>query len=272
MLVQPESDEVVVESAIGSRRGGDGVKLLIAKLFARIARGQLGPGRKISEPELAQELNTSRGLLREAIRWLEAIELVQRIPNVGPRVAVFEPRDIIEFYEAREAIEGMAARLAATNMTDEELAMLRAHLEGAREAGVASLVEMSEDGEIEPDFHALILRGSKNRRLAQMFQTQAYLQMNLWRQQHGWIARGNPNSRRDHFRILEALESRDPECAELLVRRHIRRLREECIERLAAESPGDKAVAAASAGDEISDARAAAEGRKPDKASVARRR
>jgi DNA-binding GntR family transcriptional regulator len=212
------------------------VQRLIAILTARIVSGELPAGRKISEPELARELNASRGLVREAIRWLEAIEMVERVPNVGPRIAVFTPADIIEFFEAREAIEGCAARLAATNMSDEDLAALRAHLERVRETGIGQLVELRPDEGIVPDFHTLILRGSRNKRLRRMLNENTFLLMQLWQRQHGWFARGNPASQRDHFRILEALENRDGECAEILMRRHIARLRQNCIKHFAREA------------------------------------
>lgn len=224
------------------RRNGDGVAALVAALTVRILRGELPPGHKISEPELARELATSRGLIREAIRWLEARELVQRIPNFGPRVAVFSPRDIIEFYEVREGFEPFAARLAAQNMTDEELVFLRRHLETAARTGKGKLFEVQDDGSETPDFHSLILRGSKNERLCRMFNEHAYLLMHLWQQQYGWIARANPASESEHFRILDALENRDAECAEILMRRHLSRLRQEYAERLADVSIENQAV------------------------------
>jgi DNA-binding GntR family transcriptional regulator len=211
------------------------VQRLITVLTARIVSGELPSGQKISEPELARELDASRGLVREAIRWLEAMEMVERVPNVGPRVTVFTPRDIIEFFEVREAVEGYAARLAATNMPDEELAALRAHLERVRETGKGHLVQLRDDGGVAPDFHTLILRGSRNRRLCRLLNENTFLLMQLWQRQHGWFGRGNPVSQRDHLRILEALENRDGECAEILMRRHIARLRQQCIERFERE-------------------------------------
>ena len=95
------------------------------QLVTAIVRGDIPPGQKISEPELARTYGISRGPLREAIRHLEGLRLVVRIPHVGARVVSLSPEELVEIYRIREALEGMACRLAAENMSTAEIDSLR---------------------------------------------------------------------------------------------------------------------------------------------------
>src|SRR5262245_10478728 len=104
---------------------GLSVQRLFARLVDAIINGRLAPGAKLNEPDLSRGFGVSRGPLREAIRRLEERQLVRCTPNSGARVIVHTPQEVIEAYEIREALEGMAARLAAVNMTDEERLDLR---------------------------------------------------------------------------------------------------------------------------------------------------
>ena len=92
---------------------------LFIDLRRAILEGELPAGKKISEPELANAYGVSRGSLREAISKLENCNLVTRKPNVGARIIGFSMTHMMEIYLIREAMEGMAARLAAENMNDE---------------------------------------------------------------------------------------------------------------------------------------------------------
>ncbi|HCE39516.1 MAG TPA: GntR family transcriptional regulator, partial [Alcanivorax sp.] len=103
-------------------------RTLADRVFTRlqddIVRGEIPPGSKVSETELAGRYGVSRGPLREAIRRLESRKLLEREVHVGTRVASLSFEDLIEIYYVREALEGQAARLAAERMTDQEVAGL----------------------------------------------------------------------------------------------------------------------------------------------------
>lgn len=210
--------------SLAPRRQGREVHRLFEVILNDIVSGAMAPGTKLSEPDLARRFGVSRGPLREAIRRLEERQLVQCTPNAGARVAVHSPQEIVEYYEAREALEGMAARLAAENMTDAEIAELRQVYEEEVERGVS--------GGFDRDFHMHIVRGSHNGRLCRLINEESYQLLKLWRTQCRWLQYGSESSWRDHRRILEAIESRDPECAEILMRRHIARLRHESVQNL----------------------------------------
>lgn len=95
------------------------------QIVTAIVVGDIPPGQKISEPELARTYGISRGPLREAMRRLEALRLVERKPHIGARVVNLSAKELIEIYRVREALEGMACRLAAENMPQEEIDRLR---------------------------------------------------------------------------------------------------------------------------------------------------
>ena len=89
-----------------------------------IVRGELPPGARVGETDLAERFGTSRGPLREALRRLESRRLVERTPHVGVRIAALDHGDLIELYYLREALEGMAARLAACHMNGGEFLVI----------------------------------------------------------------------------------------------------------------------------------------------------
>ncbi|MFC6979802.1 GntR family transcriptional regulator [Microbulbifer taiwanensis] len=98
---------------------------LFVTLRGEIVEGQLAAGSKISEPELARRFSASRGSLREALMRLESLGLLERRVHVGARVVDLTERGLLDLYEVREALEGMACRLAAQNRSDEDLTELR---------------------------------------------------------------------------------------------------------------------------------------------------
>jgi DNA-binding GntR family transcriptional regulator len=105
------------------------VDAVTERIEAAIISGALEPGSRLSEQALAASLGVSRGPLREAIRRLEGRKLLQRTPNIGVRVAALSLKDLNEVLQVREALEGMAAALAASNMTDAEVAALQGLLD-----------------------------------------------------------------------------------------------------------------------------------------------
>ena len=137
------------------------------RIQAAIVKGEIAPGSKISEPELARTYGISRGPLREAIHRLEGQRLLVRVPHVGARVVSLSHAELIELYEIRESLEGMACRLAAERMTDAEIEELRQvlHTHERDEAFQAGLGYYQQEGDF--DFHYRIIQGAGNRTLTQ---------------------------------------------------------------------------------------------------------
>src|ERR1700704_7066450 len=91
------------------------------------------PREKISVEELSRELGWSRTPLWGAINRLEAEGIVEIVPRQGVYLINYDPDRALEIYEAREALEGMAARLAAEKISDRQAAALQANIDEARE-------------------------------------------------------------------------------------------------------------------------------------------
>ena len=192
------------------------------KLISAIIDGEIPQGTKISEMRLASRYGVSRGPLREAIRDLEGLRLVQRRPHAGVRVISLNCAELREIFTIREALEGMAARLASENMPDEDIhalgELLRLHETEVR----------NSDGELyfrqqgEVDFHMQILKGSGNRRLYKLMGEELYQLILMYRRQPGQRQARAGLALDEHQRIFQAIQARDGELAEILMRRHIR--------------------------------------------------
>ena len=191
------------------------------RIQAAIVKGEIAPGSKISEPELARTYGISRGPLREAIHRLEGQRLLVRVPHVGARVVSLSHAQLIELYEIRESLEGMACRLAAERMTQAEIDELRRVLDlheqdAAFKAGVGYY---QQEGDF--DFHYRIIQGSGNKTLAQILCGELYQLVRMYRLQFSATPNRPRHAFNEHHRILDAISDRDGELAELLMRRHI---------------------------------------------------
>jgi DNA-binding GntR family transcriptional regulator len=189
---------------------------------AAIVEGEIPPGSKISEPEMAGRYGISRGPLREARRRLESANLVERRPNVGARVITLSGEQLIEIYLIREALEGMAARLAAERMGEpavQELKdlLVRHRQDVAREQGRAYF---QKEGDM--DFHYRIVQGTGNQRLTGILCNDLYHLARMYRCQFGMGSDRALDALKEHELIVDAIAERDGEMAELLMRRHIR--------------------------------------------------
>jgi len=182
------------------------------------------PGDKISVEELSRELGVSRTPLWGAINRLEAEGIVEIVPRQGVYLINYDPDRALEVYEAREALEGMAARLAAEKITDRQLAALQANIEEQRER----LNKGDIDGYYSTalEFHEQIARIAQNRTLERLLQS-VLAQIRTMRVQRNYVLVHLPQSCDDHEKLLKALRQRDPDRAEHEARTHIKDLTEE---------------------------------------------
>ncbi len=190
---------------------------IFGQLCDAIVTGEIEAGSKISEPELAKRFDVSRASLREAIGRLEACNLVTRRPNVGARVVELSLEELLEIYRVREALEGMAARLAAEHMSDAELEALQKLLDEEQHF---------DPNDINHDFHYAIVQGGNNQRLAHLLCDDLYHLMRMYRTQLGRDSGRASSASKEHELIFDAIRDRDGEMAELLMRRHIRKSRQ----------------------------------------------
>ncbi len=197
--------------------------------------GELHPGAKLREVALAERLGVGRGPIREAIRILEGRRLLVRTRNAGVAVTTLSIEDFEQLLITREALEGMAARHAAENMTLAEIVRLSevaASMEQAdkSEAGPSSVFEKGADN----DFHRIIALGSRNRWITHLLCDDLYSLLRLVRFQAA-IVRPDPSpSHVEHKAIIDRIQQRDPDGAERLMREHVRGSRSRLLTHLRA--------------------------------------
>lgn len=189
------------------------------QLAAAIVSGELAPGTKLNQPELARRFGTSRGPLREAIERLEAKGLVTRTAHVGARVATLSREILIEMYLVREALEGMAARLSAERMEDSEI-------EGLERLLDESMENINTNGVHDPvdhdwDFHYRLAIGSRSEMIKRVLCDDFYQLLKLYRSQHRYNSGRAERAMEEHRRVVAAIKDRDAEMAEFMMRRHI---------------------------------------------------
>ncbi|MBL4910993.1 MAG: GntR family transcriptional regulator [Alteromonadaceae bacterium] len=186
-----------------------------------IVEGKIPAGSKISEPELAKQYQVSRSTLREALNRLEKCHLVERKANIGSRVVDCTIQGLLELYITREALEGMACRQAALNITNDEIvdmqAMLQRHSQSpALQDGVSYY---QEQGDL--DFHYKVILASHNQQLINLICGQLYHLVRMYRCQFGMNSPRATRAFDEHSHIIQAIADRDGELAEILMRRHI---------------------------------------------------
>lgn len=210
------------------------------KLAKAIAEGEYEVGQRLpSERELAQSFRVSRPTVREAIIALELDGLVEVRVGSGVYVASRQPpegregdKDIgpFELLEARHAIEGEAAALAALRIDDEQLEQLSALIAEMRDDNRQNEILMSE--EADRRFHELIATATQNSGIISAVQM-------LWDararspQSHSMDnksrAQGNKPPIDEHNAILRALKRRDPDAARSAMHEHISRVIEDML-------------------------------------------
>jgi DNA-binding GntR family transcriptional regulator len=133
-----------------------------------ILNGTLQPGERINQVKLAEQMEISRGPLREALRMLQNEGLVKYETNKGTFVSTLSTEDAWEIYTLRALLESEAAQLAVNHITEKELNRLEDLIEDFQQACAEMNIEFM--GNIDKDFHHIIVNASKHRRLQHMHQ------------------------------------------------------------------------------------------------------
>jgi DNA-binding GntR family transcriptional regulator len=193
-------------------------ELVFDSLREAIIQGRLKPGERLMEMQLADEMGVSRTPIREAIRKLELEGFVVMIPRKGAYVSGISVKDIVDVFEVRAALEGLAAGLAAERITDDEMEKLERILVKITE--VTDLDDIEVIVEIDTEFHDLIYMACRNERLVQII---THLKEQIQRFRTTSLAQ--PGRLRDalseHRLIVEAIGDRNVEMAQNLAREHI---------------------------------------------------
>lgn len=183
-----------------------------------ILKGELAPGERLMEIQLAERLGVSRTPIREAIRKLELEGLVLMIPRKGAEVAKISEKSLRDVLEVRRSLEELAIELACLRMLPDEVEELERRQEDFKEA-VLSGTPM-EIAETDEAYHDVIYKGTCNDRLVQMINN---LREQMYRYRLEYIK--DEDKRQvlllEHDNILEAVRKRQVEEAKEAMREHI---------------------------------------------------
>jgi DNA-binding GntR family transcriptional regulator len=172
---------------------------------------------RLDERQLAQDLGISRTPVREAIAQLEREGFLRSVPRRGVYVVRKSKREVIEMITAWAALESMAARLITQTASDAEIAKLRAMFTTFENGQLHA--KLDEYSEVNIEFHQTIIRMSGNQVLIDLAGN-LFTHMRMIRRKTIAEADRVERSIRDHLAIIQALEARDTERAESLVRQH----------------------------------------------------
>ncbi|HLG51985.1 MAG TPA: GntR family transcriptional regulator [Chloroflexota bacterium] len=193
-------------------------------LRTSIVSGDLAPGQRIVEADLAKQLDVSKSPVREAILQLKQDGLVIDAPKGrGVVVAPLKPNDVREICAVREALEGLAARVLAADPQPERLAPLAAILDRMREAHAAG--DVRRQFELDVEFHTALCAATGNRRLQDLFSSiRPDLQRIFLFAVNAMALDGAAaaaNAIADHAALLEAISAGDAQRAVALLAAHI---------------------------------------------------
>ena len=201
------------------------------RLLERILSGQYPPDSRIVETQVARELGTSQAPVREALRGLEALGVVEITPFRGARVRRPTPQELLEAYVVRSALETLAARLAVPRLTDADLDRLGAAVDAMQTA--ARDDDTHRVAEADARFHGLIVGLARNGTLEKVWGSlEPFLRTYITLVVPGANARWAAEL---HTPILEALKARDVEAVVAELERHFDDVSENMAGRLAGE-------------------------------------
>lgn len=183
-----------------------------------ILRGELKPGERLMEIQLANKLGVSRTPIREAIRKLELEGLVLMIPRKGAEVAEITEKSLRDVLEVRRALEELAVELACEKITDVQIQELRDAAEEFRE----SLKEgdITRIAEADVKFHDVIYMATDNQKLIQLLNN---LREQMYRYRVEYLKRSDFHQQLidEHEEIIETIETGQKERAVQVVCQHV---------------------------------------------------
>ena len=194
---------------------------LATAIQTRIVTGDIPPGTRLRQEQLAAEYELSRTPIREALRKLQAEGTVELVPNQGAVVRGPTVRDVREGYEVRAELEGMAAALAAQWVTDVHLREMREAEELFR---LATPDEPAAWVDANDRFHEAIQAAAGNERLRRTISDlhKAFPRSLTWGALQA-DSRLMAENVEQHHAVLAAIEARDPDAARDAMRRHVLR-------------------------------------------------
>ena len=190
---------------------------VVQAIRAAISSGELRPGDRINESQIAEHMKVSKAPVREALRLLENTGLVSTIPNKGSFVVKLSPQDVCDIFGIRQAAEHLAVSLVIDRRETAVLDLMQAAVEEMRKAERES--DIQELSRADICFHELLIMYSGNRRLVRIWREmdQPVRVFSLQGDLHAMRAAGAA----EHEIILQAIRDRAKAKAQSLLEEHI---------------------------------------------------
>lgn len=208
-------------SAIAAVRDVSLSKVVLDDILGLILRGELEPGSRINEPDVAERLGVSRVPVREALRQLESTGLVVSRKNVGVFVRELAPREVAELYELRAVLDGHAGARAAALAEAPRRALTR-----VLDAATLAMRKAARRGDLPAyyaenlRFHWAIVEAAGNGKLSGAYRG-IVQQLHLWRLKNLSQPVGMAASIAEHDAIAKAVREGDPSRAGRLLADHV---------------------------------------------------
>lgn len=183
-----------------------------------ILRGELKPGERLMEIQLANKLGVSRTPIREAIRKLELEGLVLMIPRKGAEVADITEKSLRDVLEVRKALEELSVQLACEKITPEEIGELEKAAEEFKR--ILKSDDITEVAEADVRFHDVIYMATDNQKLISLLNK---LREQMYRYRVEYLKNPEVHEKliREHEEIIEHIKNREKEAASEIVCKHI---------------------------------------------------
>ena len=189
-------------------------------LRVRIVTNAVAPGEILNEKDLMAQLAIGRSPLREVLFRLQEENLIKPLPRLGYMVTTVDIFEVRELVELRRELEGYAGSLAAKRITDGQLEDLRSIIREA-ETETAETPDVSNITEyFDTRFHSLLYQAAGNKKLVKVLQDLHIVMLRIWFHV-GLDAIGFAHQAPNLYRVLEALEQKDPEKARTAMEDHV---------------------------------------------------
>jgi DNA-binding GntR family transcriptional regulator len=188
------------------------------RLYQAIVRGELLPNERLVELELAEKFRVGRAAVRTALVRLEQEGLVEREPNRGARVRLVSEAEAVEMYEVRAVLEGLVARYAARNATEQDIADLWAiHKQMEAYLSHGELLKISD---LNAELHEKLLQIAQHQTVTRLLE-RLRAQRVRFQYRTVLVAGRAQHSLAEHRAIIEAVAAHNSDAAESAMRHHL---------------------------------------------------
>jgi len=197
----------------------EAVEKVYEKIKSEIMTNTYLPGQPLTEIPLSEKYGIKRARIRQVIRKLENDSLVTRIPGKGAFVKSITPKDFQAIFELREALEGMAAKLAARRRKDGELEKIIQLFE--QNPKMTKAESLQHRKKIGRKLHDFILQSCENDLIIRAIEPLKMQILRIWQDSSTFATERVNNSFKEHKEVLKALKSKDENLAEAKMKEHI---------------------------------------------------